>query len=61
MRYTVKEIHLAKLRTLRAEFKELAESNERKAKAIRNAEQAEIAWELVKLGVKPLRAKHLRR
>jgi hypothetical protein len=55
MRYTVKEIHLAKLRVLRDEFKEIARSNERKAKAIRNAEQAEITWELVKLGVKPLR------
>lgn len=55
----IKEINLAKLRILRDEFAERAKSNERKAKAIRNAEQAEITWELVKLGVKPLRAKHL--
>jgi hypothetical protein len=56
MRHTsIKEIHLAKQRILRAEFAELAKSNERKAKAIRNAEQAEITWELVKLGIKPLR------
>jgi hypothetical protein len=51
----IKEINLAKLRILQAEFKEIARSNERKAKALRNAEQAEITWELVKLGVKPLR------
>jgi hypothetical protein len=55
MRYTVKEIHLAKLRILRDEFAEIARNNERKAKAIRKAEQAEVTWELVKLGVKPLR------
>jgi len=52
---TIKEINLAKLRILRDEFAERAKNNERKAKAIRNAEQAEITWELVKLGVKPLR------
>ena len=55
MRYTVKEIHLAKLAVLQEEFRELAKSNERKAKAIRNAEQAEMTWEMVKLGIKPLR------
>ena len=52
---SIKEIHLAKLRILRDEFAERAKSNERKAKAIRNAEQAEATWELVKLGIKPLR------
>ena len=55
MRYTVKEINMAKLAALRVELKEMTRNNERKAKAIRNAEQAEITWELVKLGVKPLR------
>lgn len=55
MRNSIKEIHLAKLRILRDEFAERAKTNERKAKAIRNAEEAEMTWELVKLGVKPLR------
>jgi hypothetical protein len=55
MRNSVKEIHLAKLRILRDEFAELARNNERKAKAIRNAEKAEMTWEMVKLGIKPLR------
>jgi len=51
----IKEINLAKLAVLQEEFRELAKSNERKAKAIRKAEQAEITWELVKLGIKPMR------
>jgi hypothetical protein len=55
MRNSIKEINLAKLRILRDEFAERAKQNERKAKAIRKAEQAEVTWELVKLGVKPLR------
>jgi hypothetical protein len=56
MRHTsIKEIHLAKLAVLQEEFRELAKNNERKAKAIRNAEQAEMTWEMVKLGIKPLR------
>lgn len=52
---SIKEISLAKLAVLKEEFRELDKSNQRKAKAIRNAEQAEITWELVKLGIKPLR------
>lgn len=59
MRNTIKEINLAKLRILRDEFAERAKSNERKAKAIRNAEQDEMTWELVKMGVKPLRQRRL--
>jgi hypothetical protein len=56
MRHTsIKEINLAKLRILRDEFAERAKNNERKAKAIRNAEEAEMTWEMVKLGIKPLR------
>ena len=55
MRNTIKEINLAKLRVLRDEFAEIARNNERKAKAMRRAEDAEVTWELVKLGVKPLR------
>ena len=56
MRHTsIKEINMAKLAALRVELKEITRNNERKAKAIRNAEEAEITWELVKLGIKPLR------
>ena len=52
---SIKEINLAKLRILRDELADHAKTNERKAKAIRNAEQAEMTWEMVKLGIKPLR------
>jgi hypothetical protein len=55
MRNSIKEVNLAKLRILRDEFAERAKHDERKAKAIRKAEQAEVTWELVKLGIKPLR------
>lgn len=56
MKHTsIKEIHLAKLRILRDEFAERAKHSNRKAQAIRKAEQDEMTWELVKLGVKPLR------
>lgn len=56
---SIKEINLAKLRILQEEFRELDKNNERKAKAIRNAEQAEMTWEMVKLGVKPLAQRRL--
>lgn len=58
---SIKEINMAKLRTLRAEFKELAETNRRKAEIIRRAEEAEAAFDIAMRGVKPLRVKHLRR
>jgi hypothetical protein len=60
MRHTsIKEINMAKLAVLRAELKEITRNNERKAKAIRNAEEAEMSWELAKLGVRPLRQHRL--
>lgn len=56
---SIKDIHLAKLRVLRAEFAELAKDNARRDKARRRAEEADMTWELVKLGVKPLRQRRL--
>ena len=58
-KYSIKEIHLAKLRTLRDEFAQKAKEDERKAKALRRAEDDDLNWELVKLGIKPLRQKRL--
>lgn len=52
---SIKEIHLAKLRVLRAEFAEIARTNTRKAEALRKAERDEMTWELVKLGARPIR------
>ena len=59
MRNTIKEINLAKLRILRDEFAQLAKNNERRNVALRRAEEAEMTWELVKMGVKPLRQRRL--
>ncbi len=58
-KYTIKEIHLAKLRILRDEFAQKAKEDERKAKALRRAEDDDLNWELVKLGIKPLRQRRL--
>lgn len=67
-KYSIKEIHLAKLRILRDEFALKAKEDERKAKARDNqrrnearlrAEECDMSWELVKLGIKPLRQKRL--
>jgi hypothetical protein len=56
---SIKEIHLAKLRILRNEFAEIAKSNARRDEARRRAEEADMSWELVKLGVKPLAQRRL--
>jgi hypothetical protein len=53
MRNTIKEINLAKLRILRDEFAQLAKNNERRNEARRRAEEAEMTWEMTRLGIKP--------
>jgi hypothetical protein len=60
MKHTsIKEINLAKLRVLRDEIARDQRDNERRAKAIRRAEEAEMTWEMVKLGVRPLSQRRL--
>lgn len=56
---TIKEIHLAKLRILRDEFAQLAKDNTRRNEARRRAEEADMSWELVKLGARPLSQRRL--
>jgi hypothetical protein len=56
---SIKEIHLAKLRVLRAEFADLAKDNTRRNEARRRAEEHDMTWELVKLGVKPIHQRRL--
>jgi len=56
---SIKEIHLAKLKVLRNEFAEIAKNNTRRDAARRRAEEADMAWELVKLGVKPIAQRRL--
>ena len=58
-KFTIKEIHLAKLRVLQDEIAREVKDNERKAKALRHAEECDMNWELVKLGVRPIRQRRL--
>lgn len=58
-KFTIKEIELNKLRVLRDEFAERAKADDRKAKALRRAEQDDMSWEMVKLGARPLRQRRL--
>ena len=52
---TIKAIHMARLMKLRDEMFEQAQSNERKRKALINAERYMMTWETEKLRVQPLR------
>ena len=54
---SIKETHLAKLRILRDEIAREHNLKQRKVKALRNAEQMELNWELEKLGVRPLKGR----
>lgn len=58
-KFTIKEIHLAKLRVLKEEIKRDIRDNERRAKALRHAEECDMNWELVKLGARPLSQRRL--
>ena len=52
---SIKAIHMARLLKLRDEMFEQAQSNERKRKALINAERYMMTWETEKLRVQPLR------
>ena len=54
---SIKELHRAKLRVLRDDIARENNLRERKAEAIRKAEQMELKWELEVIGVKPLKAR----
>ena len=56
---SIKQIHLAKLRILRDEFAQLAKDNTRRNEARRRAEEADMSWEMVKLGARPLTQRRL--
>ena len=60
MKHTsIKQFHLAKLAVLKEEIKRDIRDNERRAKALRRAEEAEMTWEMVKLGARPLSQRRL--
>ena len=42
-------------KNLRAEIGELAKNTERKQRAIQRAEEDDMAWEMVKMGCRPIR------
>ena len=52
---SIKAIHMARLMKLKDEMFEQAQSNERKRKALINAERYMMTWETEKLRVQPLR------
>ena len=52
---SIKAIHMARLMKLRDEMFETAQSNERKRKALINAERYMMTWETEKLRTQPLR------
>jgi hypothetical protein len=52
---SIKAIHMARLMKLRDEMFEQVQSNERKRKALINAERYMMTWETEKLRVQPLR------
>lgn len=54
---SIKEFHRAKLRELRDAIARENNLHERKAQALRKAEQMELKWELEVIGVKPLKAR----
>jgi hypothetical protein len=56
---SIKEINLAKLRVLRDEIARDMRDNARRNEARRRAEEAEMGWELVKLGARPIRQRRL--
>jgi hypothetical protein len=53
--FSVKWRNSERWKNLRAEFGELAKNTERKQRAIAKAEEADMAWEMVKMGCKPIR------
>lgn len=55
MKHSIKQIHLAKLRVLKADIlRDIAEGKQKKADARRRAENEDTNWELIKLGCKPI-------
>lgn len=56
---SIKEFYLAKLSVLKEEIKRDQRDNQRRAEALRRAEEADMGWEMVKLGARPLRQRRL--
>lgn len=57
--FSIKFRNSERWKNLRAEMGELAKNTERKQRAIQNAEENDMAWELIKMGCRPVRQKRL--
>ena len=53
--FSIKFRNSERWKNLRKEMGELAQSAERKQRAIAKAEEADLSWEMVKMGCKPIR------
>ena len=57
--FSIKFRNSERWKNLRAEMGELAKNTERKQRAIQNAEENDMAWELIKMGCRPVQQKRL--
>lgn len=57
--FSIKFRNSDRWKNLRKEMGELAQSAERKQRAIQKAEEDDMAWELIKMDCRPIRQKRL--
>jgi len=57
--FSIKWRNSDRWKNLHAEMRQLAKNTERKQRAIERAEEDDMAWELMKMGCKPVRQKRL--
>lgn len=53
--FAIKFVNSDRWKNLRAEMGKMAEDTRRKQQALARAEEADMAWEMVKMGCKPIR------
>ena len=53
--FAVKFVNSERWKNLHAEMRELAKGTQKKQRALAKAEEADMAWEMVKMGCKPIR------
>ena len=57
--FSIKWRNSDRWKNLHAEMRQLAKNTERKQQALARAEEDDMAWELMKMGCKPVRQKRL--
>jgi hypothetical protein len=53
--FAVKFVNSERWKNLHAEMRELAKGTQKKQRALAKAEEDDMAWEMVKMGCKPIR------